>query len=724
MQISKAQSGGRKPVKHDPSKHCHCLKRIAQQDQDEPVGNLTWKLDEQPHLQDRFLECLQQRHNSKKEKFDEAIPDEKRKRRKSSQSTEEKSVECRKVETKKLKKKNTDKTKKSESEGEDSTSKEVYKKDQAEMTTDSHDLEATMPNSESKEENLLTNGDKKSPDHLNVTTQKPQKDTTLSSSASDEDDEINSITSDINNIEDQNCSLIVESRGKTVKSPPLVSSTPFVPQSSATVVPSNSREKPNAETSNKKSVSSGELSQSIVEQLLSRSASAHQSQTAGLDDSDYDDDSEDNSSSCDDGDDGVKSNLFDFTLDDLGAGAETGTKKPSAGSAEISEIQTDSDGNCDDSNDQEDGNNEESVNLFDFTFDNLKAGAEKFLGNIQMRWENEASTEEDSTEDEDSDKDLSIDPTQSDSDCSNKMEGETDADSEETQSKEDDIDAAGAEHSPEKEENVTKKKKRKKKIEEDEMVFEKINDTNGYAKEESCGDDEESKTEKKKSKKRVSEENTNEAVVETLTSIKKKIKKKRKTEDDDDGVVDEVEIPNDDIIEERTQQKKIKKQKKSKTEENTVEKGAAMGANVAEGAKSTKKKKKEKKNKRDKTTNNNDDVKHHKPQDAEAARQKSVEVRVQRTMQNKELVQNALRGLDAKGVAANASNKIRFDSDTDGEDGEDTNKHKNPTASAAVSSSLWDDDDDSEDGSSKAPKSQQRKDKTIVSALILSVFYF
>ena len=552
VQLSKAQSGGRRPIKHDPSKHCHCLRRIGDTDQEERVGNLTWQLDEQPHLQDNLLERLQQqRENNKKNKVksnESASDDGKRKKRKTTEPAEDE-------ETDKSKKDDTTKKQKKEAKADKDKKKSRGIDGEIENITNGHVSDK------------IEEGDNKS--QINTTSEE-QKVIDFNSSSDGEVEQYQSNIS-IN---------MVNNARKIVTSPPLVSSTPFVQApsshsvSSKSAVISNRRQKPNATPA-----SAGNLSQSIVEQLLSRQSALKTGERSGtlshLGAQKNDDLSRFNSSSEEEEEDEEvkvetqkdnvrEGKLFDFTLDDLRA-AKVGTTKQqsSTNTAEISDIQLDSESNSDQEvNDNDDNKHvvvakeekedgDGSLNLFDFTFDSLKAGAttavangsiQEMMGSMQMRWQNEdessdtdgdgASSSEADEEEENSD--LSVD---SNDDSSND--------------------------------------KNENKVEEEDAENE---DSNELMVKESVGDDEESdhKSDIKSEKKR--------------KKVKKDITRKQQASDEEIG------ISETDIIA-STAEKKTKKNKKRKSEDEVTNKDDDAGDDVSMDTEKPEKKKKKKKTK-------------------------------------------------------------------------------------------------------------------------------
>lgn len=188
-----------------------------------------------------------------------------------------------------------------------------------------------------------------------------------------------------------------------------------------------------------------------------------------------------------------------------------------------------------------------------------------------------------------------------------------------------------------------------------------------------------------------SEDDTEEEIPEKrdLDKATKKEKKKKKENSKEQFNVTETVVEMEEINSDvdKLNNKKEKKKKKKKQAEDEIEEEEEVAETELQ------QKKKKKRDKKSKATESATETKHHTPQQSEALRQKSVDVRNERTKQNKELIQNALRGLDT-GDNACSSNKIRFsDNDDDDSDGDDETQVKPPTNG---SGKLWDEDESDE----------------------------
>ncbi|XP_066919379.1 nucleolar protein 8-like [Clytia hemisphaerica] len=644
------KGSGRKFLKHDPSKHCHCIRRIATDVPEDRIDGLTWELDECQHLQDRII-----RNKSITKKKDIAngvveldgvdeekeSPKKKKKKKKASLESMEDVVNENERDTALLKTKDlngNDSEELCNGAGELENDFEIASCENIEDKSDNESMEISSninnisedkeseESSESEDEEVLVNGTLK-----NIGDEPEDNGVSISSESEVDSEDEEDSQSDSGTIPGQ----------PTFHTTSMIASTPFV----VPCVKKNLRENPgdNIVATPKVAHNNSSLGKSIIEQLKSRSMAEPSTTGTPLPESK---DSNVDSGSESEGE--RTNNFFDFDINDMNKGP-----KSNGGVSSSNESTDDSEG-------------EEPINLFDFEFENLKGkkGTE-FLSSFELRWEKEDVGEDSSGE-------------------SSSEDSETDSDKSPKASKE------GEKAVPE--------------ASSDEPV-----------ESESPQEDNAEPVKKKKKKSRKDTEDEQEEISETKSSSKKKKKEKESTLSSND--IDENLKLNLEIDESATQEMKSKKKKKKTEKENENE--------TEESTASTKKEKRKKKKEKSACESQ---VKHHKPQDSEQLRQKSVEAHNQRTQQNKELIQNALRGLDTKD-SSSANNKIRF-SDTDDDDDEVT--FQNLTTNEASSkndsddkgtktksnkdekkSALWDGDSDESDDGGTMTRTKHKDEKTV-----------
>lgn len=610
---------GRKAVKHDPSKHCHCIKKIPEGDFHDSGGdNLTWEMDEVKHLQDKVKPVKRSKKiplnvfaEPIKNSIDKKIGD-----RDTKLKPREKAIEPN------LQHEIHDKQDFEVESMKEKDVKESRKEEIDMVDNDSADFEI-VPQVEIKRSIVINSrfdsSDSEMSD-LDEIRQKIKPSDSISKETLEKKSQVVEIPEDMaakdETLGQQNKEENGDSCDEKFKD---VSEAEEV----ATPVPSKVFKTPGR---------SKNLSDSIVKQLQLVKKSVQSTPGKMNNILTYGEDKEDEERST---------NMFDFQFE------TDKTNKESRDDLLQNEAVNILDGEEED----------ENFNMFDFTFENLKnATGEQFLKAMEFRWQGEQNGSDKSDDSSDKDKasspkkkkveSIKTDSSSSDESCveqsmldfkfenmENRFENKQDG----SVSSEEDSDS---EMSEEEEKRVIK------------------NEDNSF---------EVDKTTKKKDNEKDGERLVKEKVCEKSSS---------KIQEENDGKENKKEA----VLKEENKTKKKKRVAENNNhgqkEKEKVQEGIEIISN---------KKVKKKKEKNRKDINKS---KHHTPGMSEEVRQKSLDAFNERTQKNKQLIKNALKGLDTNQPS---TNRIVFEDDDDNsEEDRISNEIKDEVESQSSKSSLWD----------------------------------